>query len=148
MYDIAHRRAAAAFDAVQSRFARWESLEDARPFRSVSLSAAVMLRQVGLLQLEAFWRTKDRAEPLVLEDLFRWLAGCPMTQMIFRATRERAAIEVTNPMKGLLLRTSDEISMLEAEGLAYLTWHKRFTEGSWQKMERGSQSAGNQVSDA
>ncbi|MDP9120146.1 MAG: type III-B CRISPR module-associated protein Cmr5 [Acidobacteriota bacterium] len=137
--NLDHLRARFTEKRVAQHFAPWKTQDEAREYRSVALGTGAQLRQSGILQLVAFWLSKNReAERLVLQDLLSWLKASPVTAAICRGRdaqdRQEVGSEPQHPhevMGPLLARTSLEIAALEAEADAFFLWLKRLTEGFW-----------------
>lgn len=156
-----HRRANHAHKCLNSRIAQKFQFggqgdgagnQRREAYSAVIKGAAMNLRCLGLLQLTAFWLSKYKlpkpgtgprfAEVQVAQDLYSWFVECPVTQHFCQAgdsPRQHAlnftADDPYSVVEPLLERTTHEIRLLEAEGMAYLAWLARLTEGYVRSLE-------------
>jgi CRISPR/Cas system CMR-associated protein Cmr5 small subunit len=139
MNNLDHRRAGHAYQQAVKNIPEGAK-EKAKRYRTVVLSAPAQLRQVGILQLAAFWLTKKDEEKAVLENVLSWLQSCERTRQLLRSDATgRPALDLNSKrlhevMNPLLARNSTEIALLEAESEAYLGWLKRLTEGRYKML--------------
>lgn len=153
MQSLEHERAREAAEAVEKRFGSLTvRSEDMKKCRTILRGSSVALRQIGLLQLIAFWLSKvarredgsqDNSHAWVIAQLMRRLTDAPVTQTICRAQDgERQVRPVGNdPGKPMAIlpplteRTATQLAILEAEAEAYLAWLDRITEGLYQSLD-------------
>jgi CRISPR type III-B/RAMP module-associated protein Cmr5 len=136
--NIDHARAERAYDDAKTNIPEGDH-KTAKRYRTVVLSAPMQLRQVGLLQLAAFWLSKKEEERKVLGNILSWLKQSETAREVLVERPDRPAIRVSanrlhEVMEPLLMRNSSEIALLEAEAEAYLGWLKRLTEGRYKML--------------
>jgi CRISPR type III-B/RAMP module-associated protein Cmr5 len=138
---LEHCRARFASRVVNRRFGATRDASDKklRSYRSTVLGAVPMLRESGLLQVFAFWYSKEDKRP-VLEDVLEWLASAEnrRTAALCAAQRDRSAVVAGNLDAGyraLLERNSRQLAVIEDEAEAVLGWLKRLVEGRVKSLE-------------
>lgn len=148
-----HQRAREANEDIPERFK--DSFDEKRfnelkKIRSVLLSSVAELRQVGLLQLTAFWMSKNESEHrFALDCLRKWFAheDCPVKPLL-----EGPYNQFDQLFKALLESNTQTVSLFEAEAEAYLEWLRRLIEGLYKEhqssFEKKSTESGAQASDA
>lgn len=149
LQDLDHERAKEAGERLHAAFKGARSQKDLKGYRTVALQAPVYLRQVGLIQLVAFWLSKKGAEVEVLKHLLGWLERAPSTKEICAQKTEqqgRNTLVTRRPLKysarfdeiagPLLARTAEDVAILEAEAEAFLGWIKRLVEGRYQNLPK------------
>lgn len=107
-----------------------ELTEELKKYRSAALNAPAYLRQCGILQLAAFYASKEDLNPL-LEDIWEWLCQSPLTsRLLGSASREVASIvgELAN-------KNNTELALLEQEAEAIILWLKRLAEARYRSLK-------------
>jgi CRISPR type III-B/RAMP module-associated protein Cmr5 len=147
--DIDFLRARYAIDTVKRRYGSAKSINakdsknyPLREYRSIALSAGSFIRQCGLLQVFAFYHSKQGTETALMNDLVRWLASTDsaFTYSICADALQRDPIcskdDTTKILQALVQRDSQEIALLEEEAEAVLLWIKRVVEGIYQTLKK------------
>ena len=138
---IDHERAKSAIRAVEKAVVE----ADFKKFRTVALSAGVMVHQIGLPQFAAFGISKGDEYIRVLEGLLGWLERSDATKQ-FAKTLNFGDDKIAF-MKRLLQLDSSQIAALESESQCYLQWLKRLTEGKAKERKRVKPRAGAEQDD-
>lgn len=94
-----------------------------REYRSAVLGAGAFLRQCGVLQMAAFYLSKDGANSDVFKDMIHWLTQSPTTGWVFGRQHDEV------DMKRLLSLSSGQVACLETEAEEILNCLKRIVEG-------------------
>ena len=103
-----------------------------KEYRSVVMSAVPFLRQCGLLQVAGFYASKKGAHHAVLADVAAWLKASPLSKGLCGDLRHG---NPTQTFQDLTRKSAAELSILEVEAEAILTWLKRLVEAKAKELE-------------
>lgn len=124
-------------DAAKRVAARKQAYNDAqfKKYRTRVLSAPVELRQIGLIQLTAFWASKGDECGDLLQDTVESLLSSTSTAEPAKPLSgyEKDPESILNKLLDMDSRT---VVLLEREAEAWMTFAKRVTEGYWQEIKR------------
>jgi len=124
-------RASHAYTCVYN-FVQTHSNKDTRSeYKSYSKKLPMMIKNSGLGAAMAFTLSKSKEHhKAVLDDIISWLCQSMITKDFFINLKKLSdKYDQADFVKKIINFNSNEYRVITNEVIAYMTWHRRFTEG-------------------
>lgn len=130
--NLEHKRAVEAFKMIEDIEGKSEDKEK-KEYLSHVRATGVLIRQSGLMQTLAFYRSKGRMREEIGKQLLNWLSRNEMTK------RGLNADDLDETYRRMLEKSGPEHILYTQETEKLLIWLKRFAEAKFKDNKKGSE---------